>query len=98
MDESFRTLKSGGIFCNMDIFDPGKGFMAPAFRFYFYSLVPPLMNMATQTEAYTYLANSVRNFVTPNRFVEIMKETGYENIESFSLGAGSVYIHRGTKP
>lgn len=97
LDESYRTLKPGGIFCNMDIFDPGKSFIAPAFRIYFYRLVPPVMNRVSHTEAYTYLANSVKNFVTPIQFSQMMKKSGYRNVETFRLGAGSVYIHRGIK-
>ena len=97
MDESYRTLKHGGIFCNMDIFDPGKNFIAPAFRVYFYRLVPPIMNRVSHTEAYTYLANSVKNFVSPSTFAQMMKKSGYTNVETFRLGAGSVYIHRGVK-
>ncbi len=81
----------------MDIFDPGKSFIAPAFRIYFYRLVPPVMNRVSHTEAYTYLANSVKNFVTPIQFSQMMKKSGYRNVETFRLGAGSVYIHRGIK-
>ncbi len=97
IDESYRTLKTGGIFCNMDIFDPGKNFIAPAFRIYFYKFIPPIMNRVSHTEAYTYLANSVKNFVSPARFSQMMEKSGYSNVRAFRLGAGSVYIHRGVK-
>jgi demethylmenaquinone methyltransferase/2-methoxy-6-polyprenyl-1,4-benzoquinol methylase len=97
LNESYRTLKNGGIFCNMDIYDPGVNFIAPAFRIYFYKIMPRIMNRASRTEAYSYLANSVKNFVSPDRFSEMMKISGYKNIQAFKLGGGSVYVHKGIK-
>ncbi|MCL4344901.1 MAG: class I SAM-dependent methyltransferase [Candidatus Thermoplasmatota archaeon] len=95
--EAYRVLKPGAIFCNMDIFDPGKTFIAPAFRLYFYKIVPSILDMASRSNSYTYLAGSVRNFVTPGVFTDIMRKTGFREIDVTRLAAGTVYIHRGLK-
>lgn len=97
LKEALRVLKPGAKFCNMDIFDPGKSFIAPAFRIYFYRIVPMFLDRASGSNSYSYLAKSVKNFVTPKKFTEIMKEVGFRKIESFKLAGGTVYIHKGIK-
>ncbi|MHB8360928.1 MAG: ubiquinone/menaquinone biosynthesis methyltransferase [Thermoplasmataceae archaeon] len=97
INESYRVLNEDGLFCNIDIFDPTKHFIAPLFRYYFYHVVPPIYDRISRTNSYSYLAESVRNFVTPLKFLELMKTAGFRNIEIKYLGGGSVIIHKGIK-
>ncbi len=97
INEVYRILDDGGIFVNMDIFDPGKSLIAPAFRFYFYRLMPRILDMASHTKSYSYLASSVQAFVTPDQFSDLMKKAGFRNIRVKKLAGGSVYIHKGIK-
>ncbi|MGP6207566.1 class I SAM-dependent methyltransferase [Cuniculiplasma sp. SKW3] len=97
LKEAFRVLKPGARFCNMDIFDPGKSFIAPAFRIYFYRLVPMFLDRASGSNSYSYLARSVLNFVSPEKFTEVMKDVGFREVQSSRLAGGTVFIHRGLK-
>lgn len=94
---SFRVLVSGGKFLNMDIFDP-KGWFHWPFSLYFYHIMPPIGNMISRSRSYSYLANSVRSFVSPSEFSSILKEAGFVDVQQKALGAGSVYIHSALKP
>ncbi len=95
--ESYRILAKDGIFVNMDIFDPGKNLIAPAFRFYFYKIMPKILDLASGTNSYSYLARSVKSFVTPNEFARVMQNKGFTNIKLKKLAGGTVYIHSGIK-
>ena len=97
LEESFRVLRHGGLFCNMDIFDPGKLFFGPLFRFYFYRIVPIVFDMLSSSHSYSYLASSVKKFVSPAEFSNRMKKTGFVDIKQIILGGGSIAIHRGFK-
>ncbi len=97
LSEVFRVTKKGAIFCNMDIFDPGNGFIAPVFRVYFYRLVPAILDRASGTRSYSYLASSVKNFVSPETFHKKMIEAGFKDVNMYRLAGGTVYIHRGIK-
>jgi demethylmenaquinone methyltransferase/2-methoxy-6-polyprenyl-1,4-benzoquinol methylase len=97
LQEAYRVLKPGSRFCNMDIFDPGRSFIAPAFRVYFYRIVPLLLDKASGSNSYSYLANSVKNFVSPGRFTQMMEDVGFREIKAVRLGGGSVYVHVGIK-
>lgn len=91
--EVYRVLKPGGIFCNLDIFDPQKNFIAPLFRVYFYKIVPILFDKISGTESYSYLAKSVQTFVNPSFFNTLLFRTGFTKVNIKRLAGGTVYIH-----
>lgn len=97
LKEAYRILTDGGVFVNMDIFDPGKNLIAPAFRVYFYRVMPKILDTASHTRSYSYLASSVQTFVKPDQFSSLMSEVGFRDISMRKLGGGSVFIHRGIK-
>lgn len=97
LQEVHRTLKPGGIFCNLDIYDPGRSFIAPLFRIYFYNIIPKIMDRLTNSKSYSYLASSVKNFISPEKMTEILKNKGFKNINVYRLAGGTVYIHRAIK-
>lgn len=53
---------------------------------------------STNPAAYHYLADSIRNFPTPEKFVQIMEETGMVNVEKYPLTFGVTWLHIGKKP
>ena len=75
IDESYRTLKTGGIFCNMDIFDPGKNFIAPAFRIYFYKFIPPIMNRVSPLACTGFCYNFLNSL--PARIIRLGQRSVY---------------------
>ena len=51
----------------------------------------------TRTDSYSYLARSVREFVSPLAFESMLDKYGFRNIKQFKRGGGSVFIHRAIK-
>ncbi len=92
-----RVLKPGGIFVNLDIYPPQNHVFGSFFSIYFYSMVPRLGDFLTRSDAYSYLAESVRNFITPSRMTEILSESGFSVLEERHMGLGTVVIHKAVK-
>ncbi len=96
MRECNRVLKPGGKLLNLDIFMPESWFRA-IFAFYFFNIVPRFGNLVTSSASYTYLASSVRNFVSPGTFTRTMQDAGFSIILKEPHAMGSVWIHLGEK-
>ncbi len=94
--EVYRVLKRGGIFVNMDIYNPTRPVISELFGIYFYRFVPFLGNKATGSKNYTYLANTVRYFHRPEVITQKLVEKGF-SVQSIDLFFGAVYLHVATK-
>ncbi|MCL4342565.1 MAG: class I SAM-dependent methyltransferase [Candidatus Thermoplasmatota archaeon] len=94
--EAHRVLKIGGKFLNLDIFNP-TGWFGPLFALYFFRMVPFFGDLATGSKSYSYLAESVKNFVSPEGFSQILADAGFHSIKSRSFALGSVILHEGFK-
>ncbi len=92
--EAYRCLEPGGVFCNMDIFDPGNSFIAPLFRTYFYRLMPKFLDRTSRSHSYSYLAGSVKRFISPTAMIEMLENAGFSNVSTKRLAGGTVYIHK----
>ena len=53
--------------------------------------------LARDREAYTYLPQSVRGFITAGKMASIMMEAGLEDVTYRKLALGAVAIHVGKK-
>lgn len=95
--EAFRVLKPGGMMVNMDIFNPTLPVFSQFFSLYFYRFMPVYGNFLSGTGSYTYLANSVRYFFTPEAISRKIEEAGFSGVRMKRLMLGSVFIHSGIK-
>jgi demethylmenaquinone methyltransferase/2-methoxy-6-polyprenyl-1,4-benzoquinol methylase len=95
--EVHRVLRRGGIFINMDIFDPRMPVYRQFFSIYFYKIMPIIGNRMTGSRSYTYLAQSVKNFYDHGTLEEKISKSGISLKRSKSFMLGSVYVHIGTK-
>lgn len=95
--EAMRVLKPGGMFANLDIYNPTLPGFSLLFSLYFYHIVPVIGNAATRSDSYTYLANSVKNFHSPEVVMEKMKDAGFINGSMKKMMLGSIALHVGQK-
>lgn len=49
--------------------------------------------VAKNEEAYRYLSNSIKSFLTPDQMKDLMKEVGFSFVDNYSISAGSVQIY-----
>jgi demethylmenaquinone methyltransferase/2-methoxy-6-polyprenyl-1,4-benzoquinol methylase len=97
--EFARVLKPGGEVAILEFSEPGAGFTAGLFRFYFRQILPRLgAAISGSTEAYSYLPGSVAKFPTSAELATLMKKAGFRDITIARWNFGSVLLHRATMP
>ncbi len=96
--EQLRVLKPGGRVVCLEISKPPKNALRPFFTLYFNRLVPIAGGIISgEREAYTYLPQSVSEFLTPDELKIIMQRAGLRDVAYQKLMLGTVAIHTGTK-
>ncbi len=92
--ESFRVLKPGGIFATIDAFNPENKAFYNLYSLYFYHFIPFIGNIMTGSNAYTYLANSIKNFYSIREMSNRIELAGFKiyEIKSYIYGIASMHI------
>lgn len=94
--EMNRVIKPGGWMVNLDT--APKPFL-PGMQFYFNKIMPLIGGaLARDAQAYQYLSNSTRHFLTPKELKTAFEEAGCVNVSSQTLMLGSVSLQAGQKP
>ena len=76
----------------------GLGVVSKLFPLYFRYVTPWVGSLlAGDREAYTYLPESVRGFITAGKMASMMMEAGLEDVTYRKLALGAVAIHVGKK-
>ncbi len=96
--EQRRVLKPGGRVICLEISKPPKNLLRPFFLFFFNKMVPFVGGLISgQRDAYTYLPQSVNEFLTPDELKAMMERAGLRDVRYKRLMMGTVAIHVGTK-
>lgn len=82
--EIARVLKKGGKFLTIEMFKPLKSNIANrSFRIYFEKVLPKVGNSLAKSDyAYSYLFESVDNFITTKQYTEILEQNGFKILKS----------------
>ncbi len=96
--EQRRVLHPGGRVICLEISKPPRTLLAPFFRRYFSRIVPIAGGIISgQRDAYTYLPQSVNEFLTPEELKTVMDTAGLREVTYQRLLLGTVAIHTGLK-
>ncbi len=93
--EMARVLKPGGRLVILEITQPRRPPLSTFFSLWFDRIVPRLGALSDDSEAYSYLPESVRSFPGPQRLAERMDGAGLERIRWTVLAGGIIAIHSG---
>ncbi|MBI2856213.1 MAG: ubiquinone/menaquinone biosynthesis methyltransferase, partial [Chloroflexi bacterium] len=98
--EMVRVARPGGRVVILDIAPlRGRGPVHRFLRLYFSRVVPRMgALLAKDAEGYTYLPQSVENFLGPQDLAHMMERSGLDNVTYRMMGFGTVAIHSGEKP
>ena len=95
--EAYRVLKRDGVLINLDIHAPGNRWYRKIFSLYFFHIVPRMGDMLTGSNSYSYLSNSVKNFVDPGELISKAKNAGFSPERKVLKAMQSISIIRFTK-
>jgi len=95
--EMARVLRPGGRLVVLEITQPTRPPLSTFFSLWFDRIVPLLGSFSDDSEAYTYLPESVRSFPNPNRLAGLMHDAGIERVRWTVLAGGIIAIHSGTR-
>ncbi len=93
--EMTRVLRPGGRLVVLEITQPTRPPLSVFYSLWFDRIVPLLGAFSGDSEAYSYLPESVRNFPSPHRLAEMMDAAGLEQIRWTVLAGGIIAIHSG---
>jgi len=95
--EMARVLRPGGRLVVLEITQPTRPPLSTFFSLWFDRIVPMLGSFSDDSEAYTYLPESVRSFPNPNRLAGLMHDAGIERVRWTVLAGGIIAIHSGIR-
>ena len=99
LSEILRVLKPAGKVVILEIVKPEGTIMSRLFPFYFRNITPLFGSiLAGESEAYTYLPESVQEFMKPSELAVLMKDAHLSEVTVTTMALGSVAILSGIKP
>lgn len=97
LSELRRVVKEDGNVYILE-FSRMEGILSPLYNFYFRKVLPFLAKMISgEKEAYTYLPDSVQNFLCGERMKNILLDLGFSKVEYKKLSLGIVTIYKAKK-
>lgn len=95
-----RTIKRGGHLVVLEFSNPKSAIIRYFYRLYSHYILPAIGRMISRHKsAYTYLPESIDGFASPETFMALLREVGFERVErrSQSLGIAQIYIAQKAK-
>lgn len=98
LNEMLRILKNGGQVAILEFSMPQKAPFKQLYRLYFKHILPTIGKLFSKNKsAYRYLPESVEHFPSPDEFIKMMQESGFEKTSKRCLSLGIAYLYVGYK-
>jgi demethylmenaquinone methyltransferase / 2-methoxy-6-polyprenyl-1,4-benzoquinol methylase len=97
VSEMARVVRSGGKVVILEITTPQRPPLSTFFSVWFDHVVPALGRLAGDSDAYTYLPNSVKRFPGPQGLGAAMERAGLKDIRWVLTAGGIIALHSGTR-
>jgi demethylmenaquinone methyltransferase / 2-methoxy-6-polyprenyl-1,4-benzoquinol methylase len=94
--ELARVVRPGGHVVILEMTTPQRPPLSTFFKLWFNRIVPMLGRVAGNSDAYTYLPNSVRRFPGPDALAARMATVGLGDIRYVLTAGGIIALHVGT--
>jgi demethylmenaquinone methyltransferase/2-methoxy-6-polyprenyl-1,4-benzoquinol methylase len=80
----------------LEMTTPARPPLSTFFKLWFDRVVPVLGKLAGDSDAYTYLPNSVRRFPGPDQLAAKMSQAGMADVRYILTAGGIIALHVGT--
>ncbi len=98
LGEQYRVLKPGGRLVALDTTRSKKNMLSPLVDFYMGIVIPFLGRLISRdADAYIYLPDSSRSFLSVEELVGYLSAAGFERIGFRRMNFGTIAIHWGVK-
>ncbi|KAL8429854.1 hypothetical protein ACSSS7_006302 [Eimeria intestinalis] len=96
--EAVRVLKSGGRFLCLEFSKVNNPILSSLYDVYSFAALPVLGSLvAGDSDAYRYLAESIRRFPAQQELAMLMQQQGFKHVSFSNMSCGVVAIHSGFK-
>ncbi len=94
--EAHRVLRTGGHFLCLEFSEVQVPILDRLYDFHSFEVIPRLGRLAAgDAESYQYLVESIRKFPRQERFAEMIRSAGFQNVTYRNLTGGVAAIHSG---
>lgn len=98
LSEMLRVIRKDGMAVILEFSKPKKFPIKQSFNFYSKNIIPLLgKSISKDSNAYTYLPESVEAFPEGQDFINILEKVGYKNVTSTLVSGGIATIYVGRK-
>lgn len=96
--EAARVLRPGGRLMVLEFSQLPNPALQKAYDLYSFNVIPPMGKMVTNDrDSYQYLVESIRRFPDQERFAEMIRSAGFEQVKFRNLTFGIAALHSGWK-
>jgi len=98
LSEAFRVLRPGGRLMVLEFSQLPNPAMQWAYDRYSYNVIPRMGQAVTgDRDSYQYLVESIRQFPDQDRFAEMIRHAGFDQVKYRNLTMGVAALHSGWK-
>jgi demethylmenaquinone methyltransferase/2-methoxy-6-polyprenyl-1,4-benzoquinol methylase len=98
VSEMARVVQPGGRVVILEFNRPRDRWYRPLVDLYLFHILPRIGGLLSRRDAYTYLPESMKQFISREALTATMERAGLRDIQVRDLNFGTVCIHMGTKP